>query len=221
AALLGRRRQAIGPAGALGVLLLPVTGATEPVLTVVAAAGGTLVPLAVALLRPRAAAEPVPENPPSTVAQDVRLGLTLAAAVALAELLRPYVAGVHWLVTSVLLTVRETPGATRRRWRQRVAGNSLGAGIAAAILVVHPGPEVRAVLAGLLLAVAVSLRRASYLWWASAAPPALLVVTEFAHAVAWADGAVRVALNVVGGALAMLVVGLTERGERTSRRSSR
>lgn len=139
-------------------------------------------------------------------AHAVRVGVAVAAAVAIAGLLPDGFVGGHWLVTGVLLTVQPTAADTGLRLAQRLAGNGVGAVIAAGLLGTHPSvPVVAAVTVG-LFTVAMALRPVNYTWWAVTGPPVLLVISEYPLLFPWYEGGVRLAMNLVGAAIVVAVV---------------
>lgn len=159
--------------------------------------------------------------PPGRSAHAARVALATAVAVAVAALL-PAGVGAHWLVTSVLLTVQPGRAATRLRLAQRLSGNTVGAVLAAALLGAHPPVPVAVVVTVVLFATAMALRPVSYLWWAITGPPVLLVISEYPRWFPWYEGAVRLAMNLAGGAIVVtvvFVVPVVAHGFRRRRRS--
>jgi hypothetical protein len=136
----------------------------------------------------------------------VRVAVAVAVAVALAAGLPDDVVGGHWLVTSVLLTIQPGRPATRVRLVQRLCGNTAGAVLAAALLGAHPAVPVAVVVTVLLFLLAVALRPVNYTWWAVTGPPVLLVVSEYPQWFPWYEGGVRLAMNLVGAAIVVVVV---------------
>lgn len=145
----------------------------------------------------------------------VRRVASVAVAVLLALATPLGVYGGHWLITAVLLSVRPTPAATRVRLTQRLLGNTVAAVLVAALMASGVGPTALAVVVGVLTGTALALRPVSYLWWAVAAPPALLIVGDYPVAHDWYEGVERVGLNVLGAAIVLAVCHLPR--ERRSR----
>lgn len=136
----------------------------------------------------------------------LRVGIAVAAAVALARLLPEDLIGGHWLVTSVILTVQPTAGDTGMRLAQRLSGNTVGAVIAAVLLGAHPSIPVVAALTVVLFTLAMALRPVNYTWWAVTGPPVLLVISEYPQLFPWYEGGVRLAMNLAGAAIVLVVV---------------
>lgn len=136
----------------------------------------------------------------------VRVAVAVAVAVALAGWLPDDLVGGHWLVTSVLLTIQPGRPATRVRLVQRLCGNTAGAVLAAALLGAHPAVPVAVAVTVLLFLLAVALRPVNYTWWAVTGPPVLLVVSEYPQWFPWYEGGVRLAMNLLGAAIVVLVV---------------
>ncbi|WP_171168190.1 FUSC family protein [Streptomyces sp. I05A-00742] len=110
----------------------------------------------------------------------------------------------HWLVTSLLLTLRPTREETGVKFAKRLIGNSLGGVAAALLLLCHPGPYTVAALVGASGAAAYAFRPANYAYWALASPTLLLLLSDFDEPVPWYATVVRVALNLAGGCVALL-----------------
>ncbi|VEG54141.1 integral membrane protein, YccS/YhfK family [Mycolicibacterium aurum] len=136
----------------------------------------------------------------------VRVGIAVAAAVGLAGLLPDDLVGGHWLVTSVILTVQPDASDTGIRLAQRLSGNTVGAVIAALVLGAHPSVPVVAVVAVVLFTLAMALRPVNYTWWAVTGPPVLLVISEYPDLFPWYEGGVRLAMNLVGAVIVLVVV---------------
>ncbi|CAN3128545.1 Integral membrane bound transporter domain-containing protein [Mycobacterium sp. smrl_JER01] len=136
----------------------------------------------------------------------LRVGISVTAAVLLAGLLPDDLVGGHWLVTSVILTVQPTVGDTGMRLAQRLSGNTVGAVIAAVLLGAHPSVPVVAVLTVVLFTLAMALRPVNYTWWAVTGPPVLLVISEYPDLFPWYEGGVRLAMNLAGAAIVVVVV---------------
>lgn len=136
----------------------------------------------------------------------LRVGVAVAVAVALAGLLPDDLVGGHWLVTSVVLTVQPAAIDTGVRLAQRLSGNTVGALIAAVLLGAHPSVPVVAVLTVVLFTLAMALRPVNYTWWAVTGPPVLLMISEYPDLFPWYEGGVRLAMNVAGAVIVVLVV---------------
>lgn len=149
----------------------------------------------------------------------VRVGVAVAAAVGLAALLPSDLVGGHWLITSVLLTVQPAAADTGMRLAQRLSGNTVGAVIAAVLLGTHPSVPVVAVMTVILFTLAMALRPVNYTWWAVTGPPVLLVISEYPQLFPWYEGGVRLAMNLAGAAIVLVVVfGAPALGAISSRR---
>ncbi|MGI5336184.1 FUSC family protein [Streptomyces sp. CA-181903] len=111
-------------------------------------------------------------------------------------------------MTSLLLTLRPTPEETRTKFAKRLVGNSLGGVAAALILLCDPGPYAVAALVGVSGAAAYAFRPADYVYWSLASPVLLLLLSDFDEPVPWYATAVRVALNLAGGCVALLATRL-------------
>jgi hypothetical protein len=162
-----------------------------------------------------------PLEPPPVRAVDgahaVRVAAAVAIAVTVAAWLPDDLVGGHWLVTSVLLTVQPGRPATRVRLVQRLCGNTVGAVLAAAVLGAHPSVPVAVVVTVLLFLLAVALRPVNYTWWAVTGPPVLLVISEYPHWFPWYEGGVRLAMNLVGAAIVVVIVFAVPMGWRVFR----
>lgn len=136
----------------------------------------------------------------------VRVGVAVAAAVAVARFLPADLVGAHWLITSVLLTVQPAAVDTGMRLAQRLSGNAVGALIAAVLLGLHPAVPVIAVVTVVLFTLAMALRPVNYTWWAVTGPPVLLVISEYPELFPWYEGGVRLGMNLLGAAIVLVVV---------------
>lgn len=220
AAAIGFLVPILGSTPALAILLAGLRMQVDP--QTLAAPGlwelmGSLVVVAVTLatrLVPAAAEPPAEPAPAPERSWTARRVASVAAAVVLALATPLGVYGGHWLVTAVLLSVRPTPSATRARLSQRLLGNTVAALLVAVLMAVGVGPPALALVVAALTALAFALRPVSYLWWAVAAPPVLLVVGDYPTAHDWYEGMVRVALNILG-ALIVLTICYVPRSRRT------
>ncbi|MHC9297277.1 FUSC family protein [Mycobacterium sp. LTG2003] len=140
------------------------------------------------------------------VAHAVRVGVAVGCAVAVAALLPAEMVGGHWLVTSVLLTIQPSQGQTGMRLAQRLSGNTVGAVIAAVLLGTQPPAPVTIALTVALFLLAMALRPVNYTWWAITGPPVLLVISEYPELFPWYEGGVRLAMNLGGALIVVLVV---------------
>lgn len=109
----------------------------------------------------------------------------------------------HWLVTSVLLTLRRTHQATRARARDRAVGNIAGCLLAALLLSLHPTVWVLVAILAVSATVAYGLRPANYLYWALAFPVLVLTLAGIGQPVTAGTAAVRAGLVVAGGLFAL------------------
>ncbi|WP_194166550.1 FUSC family protein [Mycolicibacterium sp. P9-22] len=135
----------------------------------------------------------------------LRVGVAVAVAVLVTGLLPDDLAGGHWLITCVLLTVQPTAADTGLRLAQRISGNTVGALIAAVVLGTHPSAPAAAVLTVLLFTLAMALRPVNYTWWAITGPPVLLMISEYPDQFPWYEGAVRLAMNLAGAVIVLVV----------------
>lgn len=231
AAAVGFRLPHLGATAALALLLLGVRADTtapsagEPVVwelagAVIVAVTTFAVRLVPGTGRSVPAADPPSDRRPTWT---VRRVTAVAVAVCLALLSPLGLYGGHWLVTAVLLSVRPTPAATRARLVQRLVGNTVAALLVALLMGFGPGTSAMGLVAAGLTFLAFALRPVNYLWWAVTAPPVLLIAGDFPHTHDWYEGMVRVGLNVVGGAIVMLVCHVRPRAAATPpvRRSDR
>ncbi|MEE6287340.1 FUSC family protein [Georgenia sp. MJ173] len=212
AAAVGFTVPLIGSTAALALLMLGLRVATVPGSTPVPGlwelAGAGVVAVATVLTRLGRPGPIVPVLPPSPDAErawTLRRVVAVALAVLLAAASPLGVYGGHWLITAVLLSVRPTPAATRLRLAQRLLGNTVAAVLVAVLMGVGAGAVTLAGVVAVLTVLAFALRPVSYLWWAVTAPPVLLIVGDFPATHNWYEGMVRVALNVVGAVIVLLV----------------
>ncbi|MBJ7464080.1 MAG: FUSC family protein [Mycolicibacterium sp.] len=144
--------------------------------------------------------------PPGRRGHAVRVALAVSAAVLIAGALPDDLVGGQWLVTSVLLTIQPQRDQTRTRIVQRLGGNTVGALVAAALLGAQPPAPVVISAATVLFLLAMALRPVNYTWWAVTGPPVLLIVSEYPELFPWYEGGVRLAMNLAGAAIVVLVV---------------
>ncbi|TFV56467.1 hypothetical protein E4P42_18865, partial [Mycobacterium sp. PS03-16] len=233
AAVVGALIERVGATAGLAVVLIALDAGAGPSLAAAVpyAIGAATVFGAWALwwllartavaLRVSGPSRPAPE--PGRRAVDrghvVRVASAVAIAVGLAACLPDDLVGGHWLVTSVLLTIQPGRPATRTRLAQRLSGNTVGAVLAAGLLGAHPAIPVAVAVTVALFVLALALRPVNYTWWAVTGPPVLLVVSEFPHWFPWYEGGVRLAMNLAGAAIVVLVVFAVPAAARHFRRS--
>jgi hypothetical protein len=220
AAVFGALVERVGPTAGLAVILIAVdTGATaaRPLSALWPYAAGALAVLAAWLAwwacahaihrdrRPAGERSP-PEAPGVAFGHAVRVGVAVSAAVVIAGLLPDDLVGGHWLITSVLLTIQPGRTQTGMRMLQRLAGNAVGAVIAALVLGAHPSAPVVGAVTAVLFLLALALRPVNYTWWAVTGPPVLLVISEYPELFPWYEGGVRLAMNLAGAFIVLIVV---------------
>ncbi|WP_367133865.1 MULTISPECIES: FUSC family protein [Streptomyces] len=110
----------------------------------------------------------------------------------------------HWLVTSLLLSLRPTRRETRTKAVKRLVGNALGGVVAALLLLCRPEPAAVAVLVGISGTVAYTFRPANYAYWSLASPVLLLLLSDYDSPLPWWAAVVRVGMVLSGGAVAVL-----------------
>lgn len=213
AAFAGALLPRAGTTAALAVLLLGITGdggspLPWPGVTEAAACVWTALLL---LPRPRRAAEdrqrprPAPPRSSATALRHAgRTGLLTGAATAATGWEGSLWGQGHWLVTSLLLSLRPTRGETRTKALKRLVGNALGGVVAALLLLCHPGPAAVAVIVGVSGAVAYTFRPANYAYWSLASPVLLLLLSDYGRPLPWWAAVVRAAMVLAGGILAVL-----------------
>ena len=210
----------VGPTAALAVVLIGVDlpGGGAPVSVTPYLIGALVVPLmwsawfgcAELIRRRRGGPGPAPGGPGARWRDlwphGIRVGVAVAAAVGVAGLLPDDLVGGHWLVTSVVLTVQPAAADTGLRLVQRLSGNTVGALIAAVLLGTHPSLPVVGALTVVLFTLAMALRPVNYTWWAVTGPPVLLVISEYPELFPWYEGGVRLAMNIAGAVIVVVVV---------------
>ena len=147
-----------------------------------------------------------PAERPARRAHAVHIGIAVTLAVLIAAALPEDLVGAHWLVTCVILTIQ--PGAEQTGFRlvQRLSGNTAGALIAAGVLG-FPLPVVAVIgVTVAMFVIAMALRPVNYTWWAVTGPPVLLVISEYPQLFPWYEGGVRLAMNVLGASVVLVVV---------------
>lgn len=220
AAVVGALLERVGATAGLAVVLIALDAGAEPTIAAAVpyALGAVTVFAAwtvwwgcagiVAALRHNANPPSTPDGPrrPVDHRHVARVATAVALAVAGAACLPDDLVGGHWLVTSVLLTIQPGRPATRTRLVQRLSGNTVGAVLAAGLLGAHPAIPLAVAVTVALFVLALALRPVNYTWWAVTGPPVLLVVSEFPHWFPWYEGGIRLAMNLAGAAIVVLVV---------------
>ncbi|EKT77316.1 hypothetical protein WSS_A38201 [Rhodococcus opacus M213] len=152
--------------------------------------------------------------------QVLRISVAVVLAMLGTELMPEGMVGGHWLITSVLLSIQPYPAATKIRLAQRLSGNTIGAVFVAAFLAPHPVQPIVVMAMIALLLLAVALRPVNYFWWALTGPPVLLLISEYPDLYPWYEGGVRLAMNVLGAAIVLVVVLVPPRvADRVRRRN--
>jgi hypothetical protein len=150
------------------------------------------------------------ESPPAASSamggHAVRVGVAVGGAVVIAGLLPNDLVGGHWLITSVLLTIQPRRTQTCVRMAQRLWGNTVGAVIAAVVLGAQPPAQVVIAVTTILFFLAMALRPVNYTWWAVTGPPVLLVIGEYPGLFPWYEGGIRLAMNLAGALIVLVVV---------------
>lgn len=211
AAFAGALLPRVGTTAALAVLLLGISGGGRSPLPwpgVTEAAGCAWTAL---LLLPRPG-RPAQDRPrtarprPSgaTVRHAGRTGLLTGAATAVTGWEGSLWGQGHWLVTSLLLSLRPTRGETRTKAVKRLVGNALGGVVAALLLLCRPSPAGLVAIVGVSGAVAYTFRPANYAYWSLASPVLLLLLSDYGRPLPWWAAAVRAAMVLAGGTLAVL-----------------
>jgi hypothetical protein len=150
------------------------------------------------------------ESPPAASSamggHAIRVGVAVGAAAVIAGLLPNDLVGGHWLITSVLLTIQPRRTQTGVRMAQRLSGNTVGAVIAAVVLGAQPPAQVVIAVTTILFFLAMALRPVNYTWWAVTGPPVLLVIGEYPGLFPWYEGGIRLAMNLAGALIVLVVV---------------
>ncbi|WP_414170414.1 FUSC family protein [Streptoverticillium reticulum] len=206
AAFAGALLPRVGTTAALAVLLLGISGdggSPLPWPGVTEAAGCAWTAL---LLLPRPGKAVGDRQRPSAapLRHASRTGLLTGAATAATGWEGSLWGQGHWLVTSLLLSLRPTRGETRTKAVKRLIGNALGGVVAALLLLGHPGPAAVAAVVGVSGAVAYTFRPANYAYWSLASPVLLLLLSDYGRPLPWWAAAVRAAMVLAGGSLAVL-----------------
>ncbi|MFF4407553.1 FUSC family protein [Streptomyces sp. NPDC001404] len=206
AAFAGALLPRVGTTAALAVLLLGISGDGRSPLPwpgVTEAAGCAWTALLL-LPRPGKAVEDRQRPSAAPLRHAGRTGLLTGAATAVTGWEGSLWGQGHWLVTSLLLSLRPTRGETRTKAVKRLVGNALGGVVAALLLLGHPGPAAVAAVVGVSGAVAYTFRPANYAYWSLASPVLLLLLSDYGRPLPWWAAAVRAAMVLAGGSLAVL-----------------
>ncbi|WP_197382697.1 FUSC family protein [Mycolicibacterium mengxianglii] len=221
AAVIGALRPTLGPTAALAVVLIAVdTGNTAQWSQMPAyVVGAAVVPVAWLCWRATvmlagkgsAASSRAPQDvgadgSPRLEPHALRVGAAVALAVTISACLPADLVGAHWLVTCVVLTIQPAAVQTGVRLVQRLSGNAVGALVAAGLLGADLPGLVVIWAAVVLFVVAMALRPVNYTWWAVTGPPVLLIISEYPGRFPWYEGGVRLAMNLLGAAVVVLVV---------------
>ncbi|KAA0075760.1 FUSC family protein [Mycolicibacterium sp. P9-64] len=217
AAVFGALVERVGATAGLAVVLIAVdagttAGATSPwpyaagAVAVTAAWLGWCACARVFQPDRRADSEPPPSAVGVACGHAIRVGVAVGCAVVIAGLLPDDLVGGHWLITSVLLTIQPRRAQTGVRMAQRLSGNTVGAGIAAVILGAQPPAPVVVAVTMILFVLAMALRPVNYTWWAVTGPPVLLVISEYPGLFPWYEGGIRLAMNLAGAVIVLVVV---------------
>ncbi|MGW0481156.1 FUSC family protein [Nonomuraea sp. NPDC003214] len=207
AAVAGALWPVLGTTGALATLFVAIMGGADVVgVPGVAQAAGAVWGALVALLLGRLSGggSPRPEPGGSRLRHAARLGVLVGAAMTLVASLGLRVAEGHWLVTSILNTMRPTPEATGTRYAKRMLGSLAGGALAALILIGHPSTLVTALCVGAAGALAHAYRAANYAYWAIWMPVMLLLLSDFSRPEPWTASLARTAMNLLGGLAALM-----------------
>ncbi|KNB50500.1 FUSC family protein [Streptomyces caatingaensis] len=209
-AFAGAMLPGVGTTGALAVLLTGITGdgpeqsAYPGLLQLIGCAWTTALLLPRRYRDMRKGGSPPRRLPGADrLRHGARLALLTGGAVAATGVSGTLWGQGHWLVTSLLLTLRPTPEETRVKFAKRIVGNTAGGVAAALLLLAHPGPYAVAAVVGLSGALAYAFRTANYAYWALASPVLLLLLSDYGEPLPWWAAGVRVGLNLLGGCLAL------------------
>ncbi|MGW0162578.1 FUSC family protein [Mycobacterium sp. NPDC003323] len=214
AAMLGAVIPRLGPTAALTVVLVAMhmqrAGDPPAVLYLSGSAVvcvAAAVPLAISALRRSADVVPSSKSRPGPAWEHVAgMGAAVAVAAAAAALVPEDVVGAHWLITGVVLSIQADTAATGIRLAQRLSGNLVGAVLAAVILAATPAAPVVIAIVVVLFWLAMALRPVNYTWWAVTGPPVLLLTSEYPAIFPWYEGGVRLAMNIAGALIVVVVV---------------
>ncbi|WP_433249692.1 FUSC family protein [Streptosporangium sp. CA-135522] len=149
----------------------------------------------------------------STGRHPVRLGLAVTLAMALMLVTHEHYA--KWFVVTVIVSLRPAYRDTVERVALRTIGTAVGAAAAAVVLAVAPGHLYLLLFIAVCAVPGFALRGASYGYWTVFATPLSLMLSDFSVPLGWGAAAVRMALTIAGGALALLFARLLwPRGQR-------
>jgi uncharacterized membrane protein YccC len=149
----------------------------------------------------------------------VRRGLATAMAMALMLLVHEHYA--KWFVVTVMVSLRPAYRDTVDRVLLRVLGTAVGAMGAALVLAIAPGLSHLIIFIGICAALGFAVRGSCYGCWAMFSTPLSLMLSDFSLPLNWDAAAVRVALTVAGGTLALLFARLLWPRESRARLTGR
>ncbi|HZE37384.1 MAG TPA: FUSC family protein, partial [Stackebrandtia sp.] len=130
-----------------------------------------------------------------------RVGTAIALAMALATGLRlPYG---YWLPITVTFCLRDSYGGTVERVVKRVGGATVGGTGAALALAVAPGQATLITLIFAGAALGFALSPVNHAYWVMFATPLAMLLIDFTQPLSWRAAALRIALTVAGGAIAL------------------
>jgi len=135
----------------------------------------------------------------------LRVGVTAAAATALAHLLG--VQRGYWITLTALIVLQPSAGATWVKGLQRIGGTVAGGIAAAAILALVHDPMVMLGVVFVLAAAAVSVLQVNYGVYSALLTPTFVLLAETAAADRHLPG-IRVVNTLLGGALALVAARL-------------
>ncbi|HEV7589356.1 MAG TPA: FUSC family protein [Longimicrobium sp.] len=135
----------------------------------------------------------------------LRVGVTAAAATALAHLLG--VQRGYWITLTALIVLQPSAGATWVRGLQRIGGTVAGGIAAAAILALVHDPMVLLGIVFVLAAAAVSVLQVNYGVYSALLTPTFVLLAETSAADRHLPG-IRVVNTLLGGALALVAARL-------------
>jgi uncharacterized membrane protein YccC len=114
----------------------------------------------------------------------------------------------YWLLITAVFCLQGTYGETVERVVQRIGGSALGGVLAAVLLSLAPGKTALALIIFCIAWLAFALRPINYTVWAFFMTPLAMMILDFGLPVPWSESAIRIALNIGGGALAVLAARL-------------
>jgi len=154
----------------------------------------------------------LPKPPPNTRADTIEyltiITVLCSAATFVVLTLQPG-PDAFWLILTLLVVVQVGNQETRRKTLDRVGGTILGAALAAALVTVVHAPWVLTLVAILCVLASVYFATGPRYWlYMSFMTPAIVLSAGAATAVSTAEA--RVLYTVVGGALAMIAIGISD-----------